>query len=111
MTIRFPVFSSNNDTRKQQKIKNRDLQTMQGHVSKQEAYQYPADFGRKLLAAQLASLDEDIKLYNKNQRLNIEIENLKLRIAKETDENKKQVLISFLNEKIENLNELKKSFE
>ncbi len=111
MIIRFPVFSSNNDTRKQQKIKNRDSQTMQGHVSKQEACQYPADFDGKLLAAQLASLNKDIELYSKIQQLNIEIEKLKLRILKETDENKKQVLISFLKEKIENLNELKKSFE
>lgn len=111
MIIRLPIFSSNNDTRKQQKIKKTKPQTTQGYVSEQEAYQYPVDFSRKLLTAQMASLDEDIKLYNKIQRLNIEIENLKLRIVKETDENKKQVLISFLNEKIENLNELKKSFE
>ena len=110
MIIRFPVFSSNNDTGKQQKAKTKP-QTIQGYVSEQEAYQYLADFDRKLLAAQMASLNKDIKLYNKIQQLNIEIENLKIRIVKETDDDKKQDLISFLNEKIENLNELKKSFE
>ncbi len=110
MIIRFPVFSNNNDTRKQQKAETKP-QTTQGYALKQETYQYPADFSRKLLAAQMASLNKDIKLYSEIQQLNIEIENLKLRIVKETDDDKKQDLISFLNEKIENLNELKKSFE
>lgn len=59
----------------------------------------------------MASLNKDIKLYSKIQQLYIDIENLKLRIVKETDDDKKQVLISILNKKIKKLNELKKSFE